>query len=141
MSFTVGLATTAFIDALGARPGLKGVRITPGVPKPPLPPEPANLYLLGHLNLVRSTRERVLIEAYDLRILVEVHGLADQAAVASRLESIWDEIDAAVGSDPGLPGPFDATATFRSSESGWVGDTWLARGQGFVSVRAAVSDG
>lgn len=139
MSFTVSQAKTALIQALDV--GLEGVRITRGVPKPPLPPGNANLYLLGHNNLQRSQRDRLRVESYDLRILVEVHGLADQPAVEDRLDAIWNELDAAVESDPGLPGPFDATTTYSSSESGWVGDTWLARGEGFVSVRAAVSDG
>lgn len=138
MAFAVPAAKRAVLDAFAERDGLSQLAVMRGAPKQlpkPLATGNEDLYLLG---TSRGAREegRLRVESYDLRLLVEVHGLADQAAVEARLWAIWDEMDEALREDPGLPGPFEALLVLTDEESGHPGGRWLARGEGYVRVRA-----
>lgn len=133
---TVTATKTALLEALGTRAGLAGVSLIRGVPQE-LPQTDASLYLLGTESFRRRRDGHVLVESYDLRLLLEVHGLADQQAVEARMWAVLAEVEQEIADNPEF-GEHVTESEFalRSEESGYVGSTWLARAEAVVSVEA-----
>lgn len=119
---------TAIVDALGEPPisGLAVVR--GGLPDPDnLPTENAALYVLGASNASRQRKGSLTVESFDIRMVLEVHGLPSQLEVEERMWEVVEEAAERLASPLFGAGRGPTGLVPVEEESGFVGDVWLAR--------------
>lgn len=136
-SAAIPIIEAAVMEAL-TRPVLAtDLAVFEGTPEA-LPEATAGLYMLGGANAQETASGAGVVVTFDLRFLLEVHGLADQAAVKGRLWEILAEVKdrltrARLGSAAAVLSRYFVV---REWESGFVGGVWLARARPVLTIRA-----
>ena len=128
------------LEQLEARAGLKNVLVAWGLPAE-VPRQRERLYLAGAGEFSRSGRGSLVVEAYELRLIVEVYGTGSARATDERMRAIEAELERQIEDGLPLADVVLLGLTFRAGDDDLsaLPDGWLARCEPRVDVRAQLS--